>query len=110
MWKRVSWPKYTDGSKDPAASPIIHLVCVNVWMWIIYRFYYDRKSTFLGRVITLSLRKRAHLPPDLQNQYTAIIENFCNTYRVDGVKTQVAGILIMYLHHLPLRSHRSAEI
>jgi len=75
-----------------------------------YRFYYDRKSTFLGTVTTLSLKKRAHLPPDLQNQYTAIIENFCNTLRFDGVKTQVAGILITYLHDLPLRSHSTAEI
>ena len=74
------------------------------------RFFYDRKSTFLGRVTTLSLRKTVHLPPDLQNQYTAIIENFCNTLRVDGVKSQVVRILIMYLHYLPLRSHRTAEI
>jgi hypothetical protein len=69
-----------------------------------YRFYYDQMSTFLGRITTLSLRKTAPLPSDLQNQYTVIIENFCNTLRVDGVKTTVTGILIMHLYHLPLRS------
>lgn len=99
MRKRLAWLKFTDGSKDPAASSIIRLIYDNVWIWIICRFYYDRKSTFLGRVATLSLIKTVHLPPDLQNQYTAIIDNFCNTLQVDGVKTQVAGILI--INHVP---------
>jgi hypothetical protein len=38
----------------------------------------------------LSLRKAAHLHPDLQHKYAAIIENVPNTLRVDGVKTESA--------------------
>ena len=109
MWKRVAWSKSTDVSEDPAASLIIRLIRGNVCIWIIWRFYYDRNSTLVGRITMLSLRKAAHLHPDLQHKYAAIIENVPNTLRVDGVKTESAWMLIMYLNHLPLRSQRTPK-